>query len=289
MYGRHQYMQNIQAPASESYKTYSSYNNVNLIDSSFTFVIPVFKDMPNSTSLPSKGNPNNYLSSLSVNGSYLFETATHQTVFHLNLDTTAASIDIAATKVSNRSIISGTGSVSLKGEKQEIPIIVTAENGSTRTYKINITRNVSVSLDISEILRTLNIKNDGNYIYGYALETDIATILKSITDKEPKAKATGMNKEGVIKNSGAIASGDTINIKTDREEKKYTIIIYGDVNGDGKITATDYMMIKNDIMDIKKLTELEKICADVSRDGNITASDYMMIKNDIMDIKPIIQ
>ena len=135
----------------------------------------------------------------------------------------------------------------------------------------------------------MNIKNDGNYIYGYALETDIATILKSITDKEPKAKATGMNKEGVIKNSGAIASGDTINIKTDREEKKYTIIIYGDVNGDGKITATDYMMIKNDIMDIKKLTELEKICADVSRDGNITASDYMMIKNDIMDIKPIIQ
>ena len=98
-----------------------------------------------------------------------------------------------------------------------------------------------------------------------------------------------MNKEGVIKSSGAIASGDTINIKTDREEKKYTIIIYGDVNGDGKITATDYMMIKNDIMDIKKLTELEKICADVSRDGNITASDYMMIKNDIMDIKPIIQ
>ena len=49
------------------------------------------------------------------------------------------------------------------------------------------------------------------------------------------------------------------------------------------------MMIKNDIMDIKKLTELEKIYADVSRDGNITASDYMMIKNDIMDIKPIIQ
>lgn len=289
MYGRHQYMQNIQAPASESYKTYSSYKNVNLIDSSFTFVIPVFKDMPESTSLPSKGNPNNYLSSLSVNGSYLFETATHQTVFHLNLDTTASSIDIAATKVSNRSTISGTGSISLKGEKQEIPIVVTAENGSTRTYKINITRNVSVSLDISEILRTLNIKNDGNYIYGYALETDISTILKSITDKEPKATSTGMNKEGVIKNSGAIASGDTITIKTDREQKKYTIIIYGDVNGDGKITATDYMMIKNDIMDIKKLTELEKICADVSRDGNITASDYMMIKNDIMDIKPIIQ
>ena len=289
MYGRHQYMQNIQAPASESYKTYASYNNVNLINSGFTFVIPVFKDMPSSTSLPSKGNPNNYLSSLSVNGNYLFESATHQTIFHLNLDTTSSSIVIDATKVSNRSTISGTGSIALKGEKQEIPIVVTAENGSTRTYKINITRNVDVSLDISEILRTLNIKNDGNYIYGYELETDISSIIKSITDKESKAVVTASSKDGKIKKNGIIASGDVINIKTDREEKRYTIIIYGDVNGDGKITATDYIMIKNDIMDVKKLNELEKVCADVSRDGKITATDYMMIKNDIMDVKKIVQ
>ena len=48
-------------------------------------------------------------------------------------------------------------------------------------------------------------------------------------------------------------------------------------------------MIKNDIMDVKKLNELEEVCADVSRDGKITATDYMMIKNDIMDVKKIVQ
>ena len=66
--GRHQYMQNIQAPSTESIKTYNGYNNVGLVNSNFLFLIPVFNNIPNKTSLHSSANPNNYLSSLAVNG-----------------------------------------------------------------------------------------------------------------------------------------------------------------------------------------------------------------------------
>ena len=288
-YGAHQYMQNIQAPSTESIKTYNSYNNVSLVNSSFTFVIPIFKDMPSSTSLPNKGNPNNYLSSLAVNGTYLFQSATHDTTFNLNLDTTSSSVDISATKVSSKSTISGTGSVSLKNDKETVQVVVTAENGAKRTYKINITRSTNVSLDISEILRVLNIKNDGSYIYGYPLNTNISTISKAITTKEPKATVTTFNGQGKEKSSGIIASGDIINIKTDREEKKYIIIIYGDINGDGKITSADYIALKNDIMDVKKLSDLQRIAADANKDGKVNSADYITIKNDIMDVKKIVQ
>ena len=48
-------------------------------------------------------------------------------------------------------------------------------------------------------------------------------------------------------------------------------------------------MIKNDIMDVKKLSTLEKYYADANKDGKINASDYVAIKNDIMDIKKIVQ
>ena len=68
-----------------------------------------------------------------------------------------------------------------------------------------------------------------------------------------------------------------------------TLIIYGDVNGDGKIAATDYVAIKNHIMDQKKLTDFEKLCADVNRDGKVAATDYVAIKNHIMDVKKISQ
>ena len=288
-YGAHQYMQNIQAPASESIKTYNGYKNINLLDSSFVFTIPVFKNIPSSTSLPNKGNPNNYLSSLSVNGSYLFETATHDTEFNLNLDSSSGSIDIAASKVSSKSTISGTGSIALSGISQTISVVVTAENGSIRTYNINITRNEDVSLDISEILRVLDIKNDGSYIYGYSLGTDINTIVKAIQDKEPKATVSTFNKDGKEKSSGIIASGDKINIKTDREEKNYTIVIYGDASSDGKISSADYIAVKNHIMNVKSLSDLEKIYADANKDGKVNSADYITIKNHIMDVKKIEQ
>ena len=289
-YGNHQYMQNISAPSTESIKTYNGYNNVSLISSNFVFSIPVFNNMPSKTSLPNSGNPNNYLSSLSVNGSYLFDKATTKTSFDLNLDNSTTSVEIAASKVSNKATISGTGSVALSGTKQSIIITVTAANGAIRKYTINITRNNPTSaIDISEILRILNIKNDGNYIYGYALGTDITKIVKSITDKETKATVTYYDKNKNVKNSGIIASGDVIKIKTDREEKDYSMIVYGDVSGDGKITSADYIAIKNHIMDVKKLNDVEKVWADANKDGTVSSADYIAIKNHIMDVKKIAQ
>ena len=289
-YGAHQYMQNIEAPANESIKTYNGYKNIELLNSSFVFNIPVFYNMPNKTTLPNSGNPNNYLSSLSVNGDYLFEKATTKTSFDLNLDGSTTSIDIAATKVNSKANISGTGSIALNGEKQQVIITVTAENGNIRKYNINITRNnTTKSLDIAEILRVLNIKNDGNYIYGYALKTDIKNIIKSITDKENKAIVTCFDKSKQEKKEGIIASGDIIKIKTDREEKEYSLIIYGDVSGDGLISSADYIAIKNHIMEVKKLSDIEKIWADANKDGKVTSADYIAIKNHIMDIKTITQ
>ena len=288
-YASHQYMQNIQAPSSETNKTYQGYNKLNLIDSSFTFKIPVFKSMPEKTSLPNAGNPNNYLYSLSVNGNYLFKKPTDKTTFDLNLSEGSQSIDISATKVAATSSISGTGSISLSKAKEEIPIKVTAANGDTRIYTINITRNGNIAIDISEILRTLNIKNDGSHIFGYELKTDISTIIKQIKEKEPKAIVSGFDKEGLEKNNGIIASGDKINISTGREEKNYSIVIYGDANGDGNITSADYIAIKNHIMDVKKLSAEEKIWADANKDNKVSSADYIAIKNHIMDVQKIKQ
>lgn len=295
--GRHQYMQNIEAPYYEGIKTYNSYRNRNALGNNFVFSIPVYKNMPDKTTLPSSSNPNNYLSTLSVNGTYLFEKATNKKSFDMVLDADTTSVNIEATKVNAAARIEGTGSVAIKGTKETISITVTAGNGEKRIYKINITKKPQTStdgneipaLDISEILRVLNIKNDGTYIYGYEINTDASKIIKSIVTKEPQAIVTYTSKDNKVKNSGIIASGDKISIKTNREEKEYTLIIYGDVNGDGKIAATDYVAIKNHIMDIKKLNQFEKLCADVNRDSKVAATDYVAIKNHIMDIKKIVQ
>ena len=60
-------MTNVMAPSSEARTTYKSYYATGILDSKFVFYIPVYNNMPSSTSLPSKGNPNNYLSNLVIN------------------------------------------------------------------------------------------------------------------------------------------------------------------------------------------------------------------------------
>lgn len=70
--------------------------------------------------------------------------------------------------------------------------------------------------------------------------------------------------------------------------EEYECLIYGDINGDGKISAMDYTLIKNHIMDIKKITDKNmNLTADVNGDNKISAMDYTLIKNDIMDVKKI--
>lgn len=56
----------------------------------------------------------------------------------------------------------------------------------------------------------------------------------------------------------------------------------GDVNGDGNITSSDYVLIKNYIMGTGSLDENAKKSADYNEDGSITSSDYVLIKNYIM-------
>ena len=83
----------------------------------------------------------------------------------------------------------------------------------------------------------------------------------------------GAGGENSGENNGSNGSG---NIDAD-------LIKVGDVNNDGKISPTDYVLIKNHIMQIKELqTEKEKKAADVNKDGKISPTDYVLIKNHIM-------
>ncbi len=58
----------------------------------------------------------------------------------------------------------------------------------------------------------------------------------------------------------------------------------GDANGDGKVSALDYVAIKNHIMKQQIITDSDKlISADANKDGKISALDYVWIKNLILN------
>lgn len=316
-FGNHQYQQNIQAPSTESIGTYNGYNKSALLDNAFVFSIPVFKSIPSSTKLDNKGNPNNYLKSLKVNDKYLFESATHDTTFDLEFEENVTSLKISATTVNSKAIVSGTGSIAINSAKQSIVVSVIAENGAVRDYVINVKRNVTPAdpdkpvdpkptpspspsptpspspepkvITIKEVLDKVKVKYDEKYFYGYEVNTKIEKIVSDIKNVDKNITVTSYNKEGKVKSSGIIASGDKITIKTSKEEKSYVIVIYGDVNGDGKISSVDYVLIKNHIMKTNLLSEEQLVFADVNKDKKASSVDYVLIKNHIMNISKIVQ
>ena len=77
---------------------------------------------------------------------------------------------------------------------------------------------------------------------------------------------------------GALGTGDQLKVG----DKTYTIIKIGDINGDGAIRATDYVKIRNYIMQTGNLTDVQKQAADVKCDGQVKATDYVKIRNYIM-------
>ena len=95
----------------------------------------------------------------------------------------------------------------------------------------------------------------------------------------------------VNENQTIIGTGTKVTI-SEKEHgiilEEYECIIYADVNGDGKISAMDYTLIRNHIMDVKKITDAnQSLAADVNGDNKISAMDYTLIKNHIMDVKKI--
>ena len=62
--------------------------------------------------------------------------------------------------------------------------------------------------------------------------------------------------------------------------KEYTIVQLGELNGDGKVAAADYMLIKRAITGTS-ITEAQKTAADVDKNGTVAAADYMRVKRHI--------
>lgn len=288
----HQYMQNIAAPSSEAYTTYKSYYINNMLGLSYTFYIPVYNNMPSSTSLPTKGGwPNNYLKGLSINGNAIAGFDGDVDTYNYNLDINNPNIVLGAESVSSSATISGTGTFEITEDTTKV-ITVTAENGNTKTYKINITLSGTKLEEPVDVVTTLNnagIKNGEKYLSGFAVGTDISYIKAQVLNTNKDAKVVLKNSSNNDKESGAMVTGDKVIVTVDSETKNYEIVIYGDVTGDGKIKASDYLKIKNTIMGTATLSGAYQEAADVDRNGKIKASDYLRIKNTIMGTASIIQ
>lgn len=143
------------------------------------------------------------------------------------------------------------------------------------------------SSSIVDIINQSGYKYNSNYISDVKIGTSVAGIKSKINpeNKNIKVVITSTDSAGKTKelnDTTTLGTGDIITITSGEETKSFRIVIYGDVNGDGKISALDYVKVKNYIMSSGDLSGSYKLAADINKDGNITAVDYVNVKNYIM-------
>ena len=181
----------------------------------------------------------------------------------------------------------------LYGENVGEATITYTTKDSNKTAKVKIKVIEISENDLLTFDDSVKVDESNNHISKVNPETKVLTIADKIVYNNEKYDLVIKNASGKnIEKDELIGTGTTVNLCLKNSNdiiETYTIIIYGDVNGDGKIYATDYVKIKNHIMDTEKLNGVYAIAADVNRDSKVYATDYVKVKNYIMGTGEISQ
>lgn len=287
----HQYMTNVLAPYSESKSIYNGYQKIGMLDTPLTFIIPVYKNMPN---IP-VDSPN-----INVNDFENDNTKVYCNATNVNIRTGPSSSYEIITRVSNPDQMTRIKRGKQQGERWDKVVL---QNGIVGyIYQQYVTEAPQVpelpekpeipevpEIDI-DIEFDSSLKVNGLEISGVRYEENLVKDIKKkiITDLDIQI----IDKNGqVMQDNDVVGTGSKIQIKKDGKIlKEYKIIIYGDINGDGKITSVDLLVLQRYILEIDKLEEIYIKAGNIRKNGKKpTSIDLLLIQRHILGLEIIEQ
>lgn len=194
--------------------------------------------------------------------------------------------------------------INYKSENEEIATVDTNGNiigiseGKTNiivsTEEGNINKKVSVTvirkLEDGEIVFDESLKLNGNEITG--LENSNNTADKILNKIQTNYNIEIYNSSGTkIEGNSLIGTGATIKILDNVNPIiEYNVIMYGDVNGDGKINSVDLLVLQRHILEIKKFEGVFVKAANIRKNGkNPSSIDCLLIQRHILGLQTIEQ
>lgn len=306
LYG-HQYMTNVQGASSEGKHMAKGYD-ANARQGSLVFKIPVYLNMPATACVKPTGNsnPNYMLKSLSVSGYSLTPTfSMHETSYSLIVPNNVSSITINAQALAGTTSIAGTGAKSLKVGSNAFNITTTAQNGTKKVYTITIVRQAAATQTPQQpqepevVVPTPSISAPSYKINNDKTITGLNISSTGLSVSAFKAKLTATNgsvkvttASGTEKSSTSkVGTGDLVKVcdSTGICKFTYSVLIYGDTNGDGMIDGRDLLRVQKKILTMGTLSGLYNTAADTNKDGTVDGRDLLQVKKQILGMKSIAQ
>lgn len=141
----------------------------------------------------------------------------------------------------------------------------------------------------AEVLAMMQVVSADNYLTGFAVGSDVSTEIAKVRALDSSIHIVAKNPGGTEITGGTIATGMTITITTNGSTVDYSVVIRGDLNGDGKLSAVDYVKLRNYLDGVSSLSGAYLKSADTSGDGNTSALDYVKVRNHLDGKSAIVQ
>lgn len=130
-----------------------------------------------------------------------------------------------------------------------------------------------------------NIKDyeDGDkYISRITKETKLKDYINNL---KTNGEVTVTKEDGTkLTEEEYVGTGMKLTVTKDKEKIELKIAVSGDLNGDGKVTATDLSTINQTILKTTKLENEYKLAADLDENNNITATDLSTLNKMLLKI-----
>lgn len=96
--------------------------------------------------------------------------------------------------------------------------------------------------------------------------------------------------DGSNKTTGPVCTGDILRLYSGNTLcASYPVVIYGDVNGDGRVTSADLRTTQKHILGVASVTGYYATAADANKDGRITSADLRMTQKFILRVLNTLQ
>lgn len=141
----------------------------------------------------------------------------------------------------------------------------------------------------AEVLATLNVSNSNNQLTGFSVGSDVATAIAKVRALDSNIQVVVKKADGTQITSGIVATGMQMTITTNGSTVNYTIVIRGDISGDGRLSAIDYVMVRNYLDGARALSGAYLKSADTNSDGKASALDYVILRNHLDNKSTIVQ
>ena len=177
-------------------------------------------------------------------------------------------------------------------------LIKAIEEGTTtievKTEEGKITKQVKIivlgQLEDADIKFSEELKINNNIISGWnTKKLSVSDIKEKITTKFDIEIYNSKGKK--LEKNETIGTGSKIRfLENGKVKMEYKIVIYGDLNGDGKINSIDLLVLQRHILEIEQLQGPFLLAGNINKNGkNPSSIDSLLIQRHILELKLIEQ